>query len=233
MLLARNLDWTAPAGMQDLAVVMVVHAPGGRAFASYTYPGFLGVLTALNDAGVAVSMNVSNSRDRARRCRPTPLLIRSALRRAATAQELLKHIASGKRCSGFLITAADAKAGGRVLEMTAGRTAQRLPSAGLLLSTNHFRTAVMRPLQGLMYANSMGRLRALQKWLKGPSPRQLIDEAALWRALRSAPVRNRATLMTVIIDPARRRMRLWERGSRAPGGLTVELAKRLRRKKRP
>ncbi len=233
VLLARNLDWSAPAGMQDLAVLMVVHGPGGRAFASYTYPGFLGVLTAVNDAGVAVSMNVSQSRDRARRCHPTPLLIRSALRRAATAEELLKHMVAGKRCSGFLITAADARTGGRVLEMTAGRTALRLPVAGLLLSTNHFRTTAMRPLQGMMYANSMGRLLSLQRWLGRRPTASRVGEASLWRALRKAPVKNRGTIMTVIVDPAKLRMRVWERGSRGEAGLSVDLRRLLRPTPKP
>lgn len=233
VLLARNLDWSAPPGMENLAVVMVVHAPGGRSFASYTYPGFLGVLTALNDAGVAVSMNVSNSKDRARRCRPTPLLIRTALRQAMTAEDLLRRMAAGKRCSGFLITAADAGAGGRVLEMTAGRTAHRLPEAGLLLTTNHFRTSAMRPLQGLFYANSKGRLRALQQGLGKKPAGQPVDEATLWRALRTAPVKNTATIMTVIIDPAARRMRVWERGTKSSAGLTISLRNRLKSPRAP
>lgn len=227
VLLARNLDWSVPPGMENLALLMIVHQPGRQPVASYTYPGFVGVLTALSGAGVAVSMNVSNSRDRARRCVPTPLLIRAALEKAKTAKDLLDTIAAGKRCSGFLITAADPKGGGRVLEMTAGRTAVREPRKGLLISTNHFRSPTMTALQGLYYANSKERLESLNHWLEPPR-NEPIGAGELWKALRTSPVYSRATLMTVLAFPRALKLRLWERGMGHEQFREVSLADRLR-----
>ena len=51
----------------------------------------------------------------------------------------------------------------------------------------------MTSLQGAYYANSKSRLSALNRWLAPPRAKP-IGPADLWKALRTSPVYNRATL---------------------------------------
>lgn len=220
VLLGRDLDWSAPPGMENLALLVVRHVTGRIPVASYTYPGFLGVLTAVSRAGVAVSMNVSASRDHAHRCTPTPLLLMDALEHARTAEALLTAVAKGSRCSGFLITAADAVHGGRVLEMTAHHTARRSPADDLLASTNHFQAARMLPLQATEYAGSRVRLNAIRGDLAGARP---LTAGRLASLLHRRPVFNRGTLMTVVAALRTRTLLLWQRGMRRNSFREVEL----------
>ncbi len=52
--LARNLDWLAGSVFRDLGLV-VVERGARHAFASFTWPGLVGVATGINDAGLAVA----------------------------------------------------------------------------------------------------------------------------------------------------------------------------------
>jgi len=225
-LLARNLDWPAPPDLNGLAVFVVVRAPGKKSYANYTYPGFLGVLTGLNSEGVAVSMNVSASKDAARMCTPTPLILREALQKAKSAQEFLVELKSKRRCSGFIITAIDARSGGGVIEYTASQTSIRKPKHEVLASTNHFLSSPMKKLQMGSTKNSRARLKVLKNaatFIEG-TPLGLND---LKGALIKAPVFNRQTLMSVIVSPAEGWFDLWQRGDEASTFLRIQAKKLL------
>ena len=210
-LLGRNIDWTAPPDMEGLAVMMVVRQKGKHAFANYTYPGFLGVLTGLNSAGVAVSMNAADTKDAARLCTPTPLLVRYALEENSSAEDFLKYLENRKRCSGFIITAVDSSNRARVLEYTTSMTSYREPEHEVLASTNHFLTEDMRKFQAGSVKESGKRLGVLRDnctYIKG-TPLGLGD---LKGALNVEPVYNRSTLMSVIVSPAENFFEVWQAG---------------------
>jgi hypothetical protein len=61
VLTARNFDWpyTGPH-MVDQAIVLVQHVEG-RAFASVTWPGYVGVITGVSSEGVAAFLHVGNA----------------------------------------------------------------------------------------------------------------------------------------------------------------------------
>lgn len=214
MITGRNLDWPAPRGMEKLAVLEVVRSEKGVSYANYTYPGFVGILTGINACGVSVAMNVSSSKDNSRSCVPTPLLLRDALERSKSASSLLSHVSRARRCSGFLITAADPR-GASVLEVSAGKTGMRAPKKNLLLSTNHYRSKVMIPVQkGEPGRSTLDRLEALSKGLerwkgKGITVFDLIS------LFSSSPVHNKSTLMSVILSNTHKRVWLWEKGMTA------------------
>ncbi len=225
-LLARNLDWPAPPDLNGLAVFVVVRTPGKKSYANYTYPGFLGVLTGLNSKGVAVSMNVSASKDAARLCTPTPLILRDALQKAKTAQEFLDELKTKRRCSGFIITALDARSGAGVIEYTASKTSIRKPVHEVLASTNHFLSSTMKKLQMGSTKNSRARLKVLRNaatFMEG-TPLGLDD---LKGALNKAPVFNSRTLMSVIVSPAEGWFDLWQRGDEASSFRRIQAKKLL------
>lgn len=62
VLTARNFDWpfTGPHMVDDL-VVLVQHAPDGRAVASVTWPGYVAVVTGVNREGVAAFLHVGSA----------------------------------------------------------------------------------------------------------------------------------------------------------------------------
>lgn len=220
--MARNLDWPAPPGLKNLAVLVVTRPEKGKPFANYTYPGFLGVLTGLNSSGVAVAMNVSPSSDNARTCVPTPIVLRSALLEASSASDLLQRVAKAQRCSGFLITAADTKNDAAVVEISASQLARRGPVKGILMSTNHYLTKPMKKLQEGRVPDSKKRFRALRKGIKkGIS---ILDLGVL---MSGPPIFNKTTLMSLLVSPEELKMWLWERGMTVGGYISVDLRKSL------
>ena len=225
-LLARNLDWPAPPDMNHLAVLTVVRDPEKANYANFTFPGFLGVLTAMNGSGLTVSMNVSAAKDAARLCVPTPLLLRNALMSSSTVDEFFKKLEGAKRCSGFIITAADKKGGVEVLEYSASHSARRAPDHEVLSSTNHFRTKAMKRQQIGGTRGSKKRLSTLQNnctYMKG-TPLSAKDLKA---ALTTQPVFNKKTLMSVVACPKEGWLELWQRGEPKGRFARLEISKLL------
>ncbi|HMO35900.1 MAG TPA: C45 family autoproteolytic acyltransferase/hydrolase [Gemmatales bacterium] len=53
--LARNMDYFGLGYLQDYTLVTVYHQPGKRSFVSIGFPGILGVISGMNDAGLAIA----------------------------------------------------------------------------------------------------------------------------------------------------------------------------------
>jgi predicted choloylglycine hydrolase len=225
-LLARNLDWPAPAGLNDMAVLTIVRPAEGNAYANFTFPGFIGILTGLNSTGLSVSMNVSSTKDGSRLCLPTPLLLRQALHQSSTVDTFVSHLKKAKRCSGFIITALDKQGNGRAIEFTAGQAALRKPDHEVLLSTNHFRLKTMQKLQSGSTKNSKNRLEALTNsctYMEGTP----LTASDLKTALHTEPVLNKKTLMSVLVSPVDAVFQVWQRGAPKGQFATVDIGKIL------
>ena len=95
-LLARNLDFF-PLGILDRYGLIALYRPDGmHAFASVTWPGLCGVLSGMNDAGLALAVHeVLAGRDGSRLFNPKGVPYTFALRRVLDTPDAAQQWARG------------------------------------------------------------------------------------------------------------------------------------------
>jgi isopenicillin-N N-acyltransferase-like protein len=144
-LFGRNFDWLPTKGITDHTLVVVYKGEGKRAFAAVTISPISGVISGMNDAGLAITINeisIKKSKDKAAfNWKGTPLLL--AFRRVleecgsvAEAEKLLRQIPRTTTCC---LTLCDPN-GGAVFEITPTNLEVRTAENGVCCCTNHFRT---------------------------------------------------------------------------------------------
>lgn len=147
-LAGRNLDYPvfvdALIGHQTLILMI---PDQGVPLASLAWPGYIGVTTGLNRAGVALAQLASMCRDSTLKGLPAGLRYRQALEQGTTVEEVAARIlaAPGTIGNNVLLTGPGEAL---VLELSAHRNAVRRPVAGLLTVTNHFQSPEMAEVKG-------------------------------------------------------------------------------------
>jgi len=147
-LFGRNFDWLPSKGITEHTLVVVYKGEGKRAFAAVTVAPITGVISGMNDAGLAVTINeisLRKSKDRAAfNWKGTPLLFafRRVLEECATVAEAEALLRGMERTTSACLTVCDA-AGGAVFEITPKNLVVRPPENGVCCCTNHFRTEAL------------------------------------------------------------------------------------------
>jgi hypothetical protein len=143
-LFGRLLDWPPFEELPEYTAVVVYRAKGKRAVAAVTFPVLLGVLSGMNDAGLALSINeITAARDGSKspNLNGTPMmfLFRKILEECSTVEEAEKVLKAHPRTTWFCLTVCDAK-GGCVFEVTPRNVVKRCGVQDVCCCTNHFRT---------------------------------------------------------------------------------------------
>jgi hypothetical protein len=144
-LFGRNFDWLPTKGITEHTLVVVYKGEGKRAFAAVTVTPITGVVSGMNDAGLAVTINeisLRRSKDRAAfNWKGTPLLLafRRVLEECGTVAEAEKLLRGMERTTSCCLTICD-KTGGVVFEITPKNLEVRPAENGVCCCTNHFRT---------------------------------------------------------------------------------------------
>ena len=143
-LFGRNLDFFSLGRLHRYSMVIVYRPKGKHAFATVGFPGLLGCLSGMNDAGLAVAVHeMFVSSDGAKMFDPagTPytFCFRRILEECTTVEEAEKLLRSLKRTTMLSLAVCDRK-GGAVLEMTPKTVAIRRGHNGVCICTNHYRT---------------------------------------------------------------------------------------------
>jgi hypothetical protein len=143
-LFGRNLDFPTCGFLQDYTAVEVFKPKGKHAFASIGFPGMLGVLSGINDAGLALAvLEVYSTADNSVRFDPsgTPyaMCFRRLLEECTTIEEAEKALRAMKRTTMLNLAVCDTKHGA-VFELTPKQVVVRSAENGVLPCTNHFRT---------------------------------------------------------------------------------------------
>jgi Acyl-coenzyme A:6-aminopenicillanic acid acyl-transferase len=146
----RNLDYYVNSAVGDDVwaatnymkqhVVVVEHAPHDAArFASVVWPGFVGVATAMSEAGmVASALVVATIRNRPL-ATPAPFLYRRIVEETSRVDDAVGMLQRARRTQGHNVLLASAEdQSAAVVEYTPWRFAVRRPKAGWLATTNHF-----------------------------------------------------------------------------------------------
>lgn len=143
-LLGRNLDFFTLGKLQRYSLVAIYRPDGKHAFVLVSFPGLIGCLSGMNDAGLAVAVHeVFFSRDGAGMFDPngTPytFCFRRILEECTTVEEAEKLLNSMKRTTLLNLSVCDRRSGG-VLEITPKNVVLRRSTDGICACTNHFRS---------------------------------------------------------------------------------------------
>jgi hypothetical protein len=146
--MGRNLDYplfTRP--LSSLQTLFRWEVAGGRELASLAWPGYLGVCTGINRAGVALAQLSSMSRDRSLKGVPAALRFRRALEEGRSMAEVAAAVMAlpGTIGNNLMLCGPGEAA---VVELSARQAVVRRPRGGLITATNHYQSPRMSPLKG-------------------------------------------------------------------------------------
>jgi hypothetical protein len=224
-LAGRNLDYPVFVDLLvDLQSLFLITPEDGGSLASLAWPGYVGVLTGMNRAGVALAQLTAMCRDHTLKGLPAGLRNRRALEIAATVQDLAGCLLEAPATMGnnlLLVSPREAL----VLELSAHRFALRRPAAGLITTTNHFQSQEMSAVKGIFprrpplavlspyhftEAYSQARTARLQEL----AARKVLGPTDLQAFLGDPGVANAGTVNSVVFDPAE--LTLWVAQKRQP-----------------
>lgn len=157
----RNLDFFSVGVLDRLSVVKVyLPVEGKLRFASVGFPGMVGCLSGINEAGLALAVHeVHLSSDGsplvAADAMPYTMMLREVLENCRNVEEAAEWLRNAARSTRLCIVTAD-PSGAQVVEFTPANLAVREPEDGILACTNHFR---MPGLRSLTWCSRYPRLR--------------------------------------------------------------------------
>lgn len=148
-LFGRNFDFPTLGELDQYSLLFVVRPTGRHAFASVTFPAAVGVVSGMNDAGLAVAtLDVYESADGSSQFNPagTPLafVFRRLLEECTTVAEAEALLRAEKPTTWMNLAVCD-RDSSAVFEITPARIGRRDADHGVLACTNHFRTAGLAP----------------------------------------------------------------------------------------
>ena len=200
-LMARNLDYDfAPAYIQHYTLVTVYRPTGKFAFASIGFPGFVGVLSAMNEAGLTLAADdIRESADGSPSFSvdgtPMMLSFRRVMEECRTVEEAEQLLRSVKHTTYLSLAVCD-KQQAVVLELTPQCVVARHPEHDVLVCTNHFRSPE------LAVSRECPRYEALS----AGATETTYDVPKIWARLHKAGTNG--TLQSMVFEPTSLRLHL-------------------------
>jgi isopenicillin-N N-acyltransferase-like protein len=229
-LLGRNLDYPSLGYLHQYSLVTVYRPQGKHAFVSVGFPGLVGCLSGMNDAGLCLAILEVFDAHKGEQTFdaqgvPFALCYRKMLEDCTTIAEAHKVLTGLRRTSLTNLVVAD-RQGVAVFEISPGRVEERPPEAGLVACTNHFCTPALRREGGLNPNDSFERYHTLRQTLHDKST---VDPEQLRCQLDFVNM-GELTLQTMVFDPKNLRLHLavGERPASAGEFHTVDLGPLLR-----
>jgi predicted choloylglycine hydrolase len=207
-LLGRNLDYPSLDYAQEYTLVTVYHPEGKHAFVSIGFPGLVGCLSGMNDAGLSLAiLEVFQVQAGKKKCDfsgvPYALCYRRLLEECTTIAEARTLLESMKRTTINNLVIAD-RQGVAVFEVTPRCVVVRGAQQGSCICTNHFCSDELRPLARLNIYRSLDRFQALQQSQAGCERLGLVE---LQKGLHAANQKTE-TMQTMVFEPAALRLHL-------------------------
>lgn len=198
-LFGRNFDFPPLGILHKYGLVTVVRPQGKHAFATVGFPGLLGTVSGMNDAGLAIAtLDVYRCNDGSPMfsLAGTPMMFtyRRILEECTTVKEAEKILRSVKHTTWMNLSVCD-KNSSAVFELTPKSVVRRDPVKHLLSCTNHFRTAK------LCKGKTCRRFAALSK----SDQHKKLNIAQLTKYLHDVNQKT-WTIQTMIFEPATLRL---------------------------
>jgi hypothetical protein len=223
-------DGVVPRELRQNVVVFLVRPTRGQSFASVAWPGFVGVVTALNGDGLSLACLTSTVSRETANGTPLLLLYRLIAQYAGTLDEAEWLIRGTRRTIGNSLTLASGPANdARLLEFSMDRVRAVHPVDGRIVATNHFQHPAMAEIQtGWVVPSSECRLDRLGELFGAGGYGVAEARAALVDACPPSGagdawdcLNNPGTICSSVTDPAR--LTLWVRANDRPDRDWVEL----------
>lgn len=225
-LMGRNLDYPLFVDLlRQLQTLFRLEPDQGQALASVAWPGYVGVCTGINRAGVALAQLSAVSRDRTLKGMPAAMRFRLALEAGETVAATVEHLLRLPGTIGNNLVLCGPKEA-VVVELSARHWALRPAQQGLLTATNHYQSPKMQPWKGrfpprppysvlspyqFTEAYSEARNARLQELAAGKK----LGPRDIQTILADERIANPGTAVCTVFSPARRI--LWvARGDEAP-----------------
>jgi hypothetical protein len=223
-------DGLVPQELREHVTVFRVRPTRGRPFVSVAWPGFVGLVTALNADGLSLACLTSSVSRETANATPLLLLYRVIAQYATTIDEVEWLLRGARRTIGNNLTVTSGTANSALgFEFTMSHVRTVPAVDGVVAATNHFQHPAMAELQtGWVVPSSENRLRRLRELFGGGRHGVSEAQAALvdlcpptgasdvWDCLR-----NPGTIYSSITDPAA--LKLWVRAHDRPDRTWVEL----------
>lgn len=144
LLVGRNFDFNAGRSFDENKIVMRFKPADGLGFLSVAWPGLIGVVSGINDAKVAVTINACYSHETETIGTPVCLMLREVMQYAEDLDEAVDIIRYTKVFVADSYLVADGKTGKAVVvEKTPGHTEVREPENSTIVCANHFMTPAL------------------------------------------------------------------------------------------
>jgi hypothetical protein len=137
-LVGRNLDFPGLGIVHRYGIVSVTHGRGRHAAATVSFPGFLGTLSGMNDAGLVLAVMLVYGVEDAEEGVPFAALFREALETQTTAEGVREFIEAHPRTNSNNLLVVEPGGRGVILELSPSEVRARATEKGCLYSTNHF-----------------------------------------------------------------------------------------------
>jgi predicted choloylglycine hydrolase len=206
-LLGRNLDYPSLGWIHEYSLVTVYRPRGKHSFVSIGFPGLVGCLSGMNDAGLALGvLEVFGAREGEGRFDPKGipygLCFRSLLEDCTTIDEAKKKLEQMPRTTILNLVVADRKGVG-VLEITPKSVVLRRGNRGTCSCTNHFCTEI-KPTTPVDMARSFDRFDLLEG-VRAAKEKVTVEEM---RKKLDAVNLGEFTLQTMVFEPAALKLHL-------------------------
>ncbi len=96
LIVARNFDFYVGDDFAKNKIILFCHPDSGINFMSVTWPGMIGAVSGMNDAGLAVTINAGTAEAPTKSATPISILVREILQYAHNIEEAVKIAASRK-----------------------------------------------------------------------------------------------------------------------------------------
>ncbi len=211
----RNMDWMPMEMFLRYPTVILSRPKGKNAFISIGYPSMIGVISGMNEKGIAVSLLASSSTDCSWDGIDIMLVLRLVMEKANTIKEAEEIITSSKNATGCnVLISSGFENTGSVVEISATRYAIRRPENSVLLVANHYLSENMKGTQTGWKGDiewSILRFDALKHLLEENYGN--IDIEVAKRIVETYPVGNTFTVHHIIYLPKELRVLVKMKGS--------------------
>jgi len=145
LILGRNFDFNAGECFDKNKIVMYVQPNEGLRYISVAWPGMIGVVSGINEAKIAVTINSGQSESHRNIGTPVSLVIREVLQYCRTIEQAVDLIKNSYVFVADSYLIADGKTGQAIIvEKTPAKTAVVKPTKDYLISANHFLSSELK-----------------------------------------------------------------------------------------
>jgi predicted choloylglycine hydrolase len=187
-MLGRNLDFPSLAIAHAASMVICYEPEGGRRFSGVTWPGFLGILSGMNENGLALAMMLvyGHKRKEHLQGQPFPFVFRRVLAECETVEEAVKFLETRPYCTTTNVMLADKGRHAARLQLhphkaIVDRSTKEKPA---LCCTNHFLEKGYRSFAFTWFSSTL-RLSRLRKAIASGVP---FDEQRIKDVLKKTAI---------------------------------------------